>query len=94
MSLHLSPSRSVEAVRAPVSPLTASSSLACFRQRGTTFKTLLRDGKTDAEITDFIRSLWRAREDRYSEQRFEALHSNAGYRAEDHRKIEMISLGG
>ena len=65
-----------------------------FSGTGHDLKSLLRDGKTDAELTDFIRSIWTARDDRYSEQRFEALQSDLGYRAEDHRKIEMISLGG
>ncbi len=65
-----------------------------FSGTGHDLKTPLREGKTDAEITEFIRSIWTTREDRYSEQRFEALQSDEGYRAEDHRKIEMISLGG
>lgn len=65
-----------------------------FSGTGHDLKTPLREGKTDAEVTDLISSIWTARQDRFSEQRFEALQSDQGYRAEDHRKIEMISLGG
>jgi len=65
-----------------------------FSGTGHDLKTPLREGKTDAEVTDLITSIWTARQDRFSEQRFEALQSDQGYRAEDHRKIEMISLGG
>ncbi len=65
-----------------------------FSDTGHDLKVLLRQGQTDAQIADFIRSIWSVRGDRYSEQRFEALHSSQGYRPSDHQKIEMISLGG
>jgi hypothetical protein len=53
----------------------------------------LRSGKTDAEISDFLSSIWRARTDRYSDERLRALNS-AKYDPKSHKKIEMISLGG
>ena len=65
-----------------------------FSDTGHDLKVLLRQGQTDARIAGFIRSVWSVRGDRYSEQRFEALHSSQGYRPADHQKIEMISLGG
>jgi hypothetical protein len=34
------------------------------------------------------------RTDRYSAERLEAMNSPEGYQAKDHRKIEMIRLGG
>ena len=54
----------------------------------------LRAGASDDEIARRISSVWRKREDRYSEQRLEALHSIQGYRPKDHPKFEMIRLGG
>ena len=65
-----------------------------FSNTGHDLKKLLRSGKTDAEITTFVKSIWTARQDRYSEERWEALNSDQGYRAAEHRKIEMIRLGG
>ena len=65
-----------------------------FSNTGHDLKKLLRSGKTDAEITAFVKSIWSARQDRYSEERWEALNSAQGYRAAEHRKIEMIRLGG
>ena len=65
-----------------------------FSSTGHDLKALLRGGKTDAEVAAFVESIWTARQDRYSEERWEALNSQQGYRAEEHRKIEMISLGG
>ena len=64
-----------------------------FSQMGHDVKALLRSGKTDAEISDFISSLWRERTDRYSVERLQALNS-ANYDPKSHKKIEMISLGG
>jgi len=65
-----------------------------FSSTGHDLKGLLRSGKPDGEISDFIASVWSARQDRYSEERWEALNSTRGYRAAEHKKIEMISLGG
>ena len=64
-----------------------------FSQLGHDVKARLRSGATDAEITEFISSLWRSRTDRYSAERLEALKSSS-YDPKSHRKIEMISLGG
>lgn len=57
-------------------------------------KTPMRTGASDRELQERVISIWNRRRDRYSESRLEALHSQQGYRAEDHKKIEMISLGG
>jgi GTP 3',8-cyclase len=65
-----------------------------FSARGHDLKTLLRRGATDEEIGDVIAKVWGGRADRYSERRLEALDSGSGYRAGEHRKLEMISLGG
>jgi cyclic pyranopterin phosphate synthase len=65
-----------------------------FSPRGHDLKTLLRRGATDEEIVDVIVKVWGGRADRYSEQRQESLNSGSGYRAREHRKLEMISLGG
>jgi GTP 3',8-cyclase len=64
-----------------------------FSQVGYDVKALLRSGKTDAEISNFLSSIWRERTDRYSEERLQALNS-ANYDPKSHKKIEMISLGG
>jgi hypothetical protein len=54
----------------------------------------MRRGATDQEIGEVIRSSWTVRKDRYSDERWESLRSGAGYQPKDHRKIEMITLGG
>lgn len=64
-----------------------------FSQLGHDVKSRLRGGASDAEISDFIANMWRARADRYSAQRLEALKAS-NYDPKSHRKIEMISLGG
>jgi cyclic pyranopterin phosphate synthase len=65
-----------------------------FSLRGHNLKTLLRNGATDEEITAGIIKVWTGRTDRYSEQRLESINSGSGYRPQEHRKLEMISLGG
>ena len=65
-----------------------------FSQQGHDLRALLRNGATDEEIETVIRKVWSARTDRYSAERFEAIQSGRGYRPEDHKKLEMISLGG
>jgi GTP 3',8-cyclase len=65
-----------------------------FSMRGHDLKKLLRRGATDEEIMTMISEVWRGRADRYSDQRLEAINSEFGYRAQDHQKLEMISLGG
>ncbi len=65
-----------------------------FSEVGHDLKAPMRAGVSDGELRDRVVSIWNRRSDRYSESRLEALHSQQGYRAEDHKKIEMISLGG
>jgi hypothetical protein len=54
----------------------------------------MREGATDAEVTDVIATIWGRRTDRYSEERLTALNSARRYRTEEHRELEIISLGG
>ncbi len=57
-----------------------------FANAGYDFRALLRDGATDSEISTAIASVWRAREDRYSEIRTtETAHM---------AKVEMSYIGG
>ena len=65
-----------------------------FSNHGHDVKTLMRGGADDERLTSFIVSLWRQRTDRYSEERFAAMNSAAGYQPGQRRKIEMITLGG
>ncbi len=65
-----------------------------FSNEGHDLKTFLREGASDEEITRQIEGVWQGRRDRYSEERLVALHSVDGYRPEQHKKIEMIRLGG
>ncbi len=65
-----------------------------FSQDGYSLKALLRQGATDEEMREFISAVWSRRRDRYSEERFEAMHSAQGYQAKEHKKMEMIRLGG
>ena len=64
-----------------------------FSGDGHDVKALLRGGASDEEITEFIVSMWQKRTDRYSADRLEALRSSS-YNPKNHKKIEMISLGG
>ncbi len=57
-----------------------------FATTGTDMRALLRDGQSDAEITDVVRNVWLRRDDRYSEQRSAA--------TEPLPKIEMSYIGG
>jgi cyclic pyranopterin phosphate synthase len=65
-----------------------------FSATGHDLKKLLRNGATNEEIIEVISPIWEKRTHRYSHERLEAMNSGRGYRANDHRKIEMISLGG
>jgi GTP 3',8-cyclase len=65
-----------------------------FSQSGHDIKSLIRGGATDADLKEKISSIWSARSDRYSEERFEAMRSAGGYQPKAHRKLEMIVLGG
>jgi cyclic pyranopterin phosphate synthase len=57
-----------------------------FGIRGHDFRSLLRNGASDEAIADFLRSVWRARDDRYSEVRSA---DTVGL-----RKVEMSHIGG
>jgi cyclic pyranopterin phosphate synthase len=57
-----------------------------FATAGHDLKSLLRNGASDAAIEDAITSVWRAREDRYSEMRTAATPRT--------QKIEMSYIGG
>jgi cyclic pyranopterin phosphate synthase len=57
-----------------------------FSAAGHDLRSLLRSGKTDDEVADFLARVWRLREDRYSEIRSEAT---------THRpRVEMSHIGG
>jgi cyclic pyranopterin phosphate synthase len=64
-----------------------------FSGIGHDVKGLLRGAASDEEISNFIVSIWEKRTDRYSAERLEALRSS-NYDPKNHKKIEMISLGG
>ena len=57
-----------------------------FAVAGTDLRAPLRSGAGDAELVEIIRRVWRARQDRYSEIRFDAEHNR--------RRIEMSYIGG
>jgi GTP 3',8-cyclase len=65
-----------------------------FSDRGQDLKALLRSGATDEQISEVISRIWSKRTDRYSDERLEAMLSPGGYQAKEHKKIEMITLGG
>ena len=64
-----------------------------FSSVGHDLKGPLRRGSTDQEILEFISSVWTSRNDRYSAERLEAMRSSS-YDPKNHKKIEMITLGG
>ena len=57
-----------------------------FASKGHDLRRLLREGQSDADVAAFIESVWRARDDRYSELRTAASPSLA--------KVEMSRIGG
>jgi cyclic pyranopterin phosphate synthase len=65
-----------------------------FSETGHDLKSMIRKNASDETLSEFISAVWRKRKDRYSDERLEALHSIQGYQSKDHKKIEMISLGG
>jgi GTP 3',8-cyclase len=67
--------------------------LCLFSDKSVDLKKLLREDAGDDDILEVIRSAWRGRTDRYSEERLEAINSG-DYRPNSRRKMEMISLGG
>jgi GTP 3',8-cyclase len=56
-----------------------------FAFRGHDFRALLREGRSDEEIGEFLRGLWSRRSDRYSELRSEGTERD---------KVEMSYIGG
>jgi cyclic pyranopterin phosphate synthase len=65
-----------------------------FASTGFDIKALMRQGASDAELTDAIGARWSGRTDRFSDERWIHLQSGTPYKAESHKKIEMITLGG
>jgi cyclic pyranopterin phosphate synthase len=65
-----------------------------FAESGFDLKAILRSGAPDSVLQEHIGRIWSARGDRYSDLRWEQVQSGAGYRPRDHKKIEMITLGG
>jgi GTP 3',8-cyclase len=64
-----------------------------FSDVGHDLKARLRSGASDDEVGRFIARIWSGRTDRYSADRLTALNSS-NYDPKNHKKIEMISLGG
>ena len=64
-----------------------------FAESGFDLKTLIRSGASDDDIRTQVARIWSARVDRYSDLRWQQLRSGA-YESRDHKKIEMITLGG
>ncbi len=58
-----------------------------FATKGNDFRAPLRAGKTDEEIAAFLRSVWKTRDDRYSELRATATPGLP-------KKVEMSHVGG
>ncbi len=67
--------------------------MCLFAEKSYDLKHWMREGAGDEEIIDFIRSAWKERSDRYSEERLEAMKSG-DYQPNSRKKLEMISLGG
>jgi len=67
--------------------------MCLFADQSYDLKKLIRAGAGDEDLVEFIRSAWRARSNRYSEERLEAMNSGE-YEPGSRRKMEMISLGG
>ena len=65
-----------------------------FANTGHNLKVLLRGGASDDTLLGMLQKVWLHRTDRYSEERLAALRSGAGYDPKEHKKIEMIRLGG
>ena len=65
-----------------------------FSSSGFDIKSLLRTAISDDDLKKHINNIWSLRTDRYSDLRWAALQSGAGYEPQHHKKIEMITLGG
>ena len=64
-----------------------------FAESGFDLKAVIRSGASDDEIRAQVANIWSVRADRYSDLRWEQVRAGA-YQARDHKKIEMITLGG
>lgn len=64
--------------------------LCLFASEGYDFKTLLRSGKSDLEITNAIMGTWSKRDDHYSEIRGSQITNTSS----SNRKVEMSYIGG
>jgi cyclic pyranopterin phosphate synthase len=64
-----------------------------FSETGVDLKALLRGGAADTEIAAKVTQVWTGRSDRYSDERWDNLRTGR-YTPRDHKKIEMITLGG
>jgi GTP 3',8-cyclase len=64
-----------------------------FAESGFDLKALLRSGATDEQLTETVSNIWAGRTDRYSDIRWQQVQSGA-YQPAQHKKIEMITLGG
>jgi GTP 3',8-cyclase len=64
-----------------------------FAESGFDLKSLIRSGVSDEEIRAQVAKIWTGRTDRYSDKRWQQVRSGT-YEARDHKKIEMITLGG
>ena len=64
-----------------------------FAESGFDLKGPLRSGASDQELTETILKIWTGRTDRYSDIRWQQVQSG-GYQPAQHKKIEMITLGG
>lgn len=64
-----------------------------FAESGFDLKNLIRSGASDVDIQAQIAKIWAVRADRYSDIRWQQVLAG-GYQPRDHKKIEMITLGG
>ena len=64
-----------------------------FAETGFDLKALIRSGVSDDGLRAEIARIWLSRTDRYSDVRWEQVLAG-GYQPRDHKKIEMITLGG
>ena len=65
-----------------------------FSENSFDIKSMMRAGATDDELRQQILKIWTIRSDRFSDLRWESLKSGSGYQPREHKKIEMITLGG
>jgi cyclic pyranopterin phosphate synthase len=64
-----------------------------FAESGFDLKRFIRSGASDDQIRSEISKIWSTRSDRYSDERWQQVLAG-GYKPRDHKKIEMITLGG